>query len=177
MLKTDQARKQLHMLRERLGNASPYLQQAVRDGGVEALEQMVENLSGVDVQFSGGSFRVNVQTGNLRRRSRLDFPYQGDPLAVGIFNNASYAEQIEKGMTGQERKDAILRNAKTSKKGRKYQAVPSGKGSLTKFWTVTESSNLRDTPPRPFVDATAEQMEARFIELVGSAVVGIIKGD
>lgn len=173
----DHARRQLRMLRDRLENASPYLQQAVRDGGVEALEQMTENLSGQDVQWSGGTFRINVQTGNLRRRSRLDFPYQGDPLTVGIFNNASYADQIEGGMAGDERKRALLKEAKASKKGRKYRAVPSGKGSLVKFWTVTEDSTLRNTPPRPFVEATAEQMKRRFVELVGSAVQQVIKGD
>jgi len=152
---------------------------AVREVGVEALEQMQHNLSGAEVSWSGGEFRVNVRTGNLRRHCRLEYPFAGDPHSAYVFNNAAYAQDLEQGLTGEERKDRLLfggKAPKENKQGRPYKTIPGGKGSLIPFWTVHADSRLRDQAPRPFAQATAEQMQSRAVELVGNAVIDSIVG-
>jgi len=154
------------------------LQTAVKQIGLEAVEQMIHNLSGQDVSWTGGAFRINVRTGNLRRHCRAQWPFGGDPYSVYVFNDAEYAAQIEGGITGEEKKRQILESgtqAKTNKDGRKYKRIPGGQGSLVRFWTLTEDSNLSDQPARPFVEATAQQMKTRAVELLGNAILQMVK--
>lgn len=153
------------------------LAEAVREIGLEAQEQMVHNLSGQDVDWTGGTFRINVRTGNLRRRTRLEYPNQGDPLSVLVFNDAVYAATIEQGISGEDKKAALLRNAKTSKAGRRYKTIPMPHGSLIPFWAVHEDSKLKDQPARPFAAATAEQMRERATDLLKDAIVATFRGD
>jgi hypothetical protein len=163
-------KKLLDRLKQKLEKeSSDAIQDAVKQIGVEASEQMVHNLSGVAVSWSGGTFRINVWTGNLRRHVRMLWPFAGDPYAVYVLNDAEYAAQIEGGISGEEKKRLALRNAKRSKTGRAYQAIPGRPGSLFPFWTMTEDSDIRDQEPRPFVEATAEQMKDRSVELLGRA--------
>ncbi|MEA3224960.1 MAG: HK97 gp10 family phage protein [Planctomycetota bacterium] len=154
------------------------LQTAVKQIGLEAVEQMVHNLSGVDVSWTDGSFRVNVRTGNLRRHCRADWPYRGDPYSVYVYNNAEYAKQIEEGISGEDKKRQILRGGKhpkVSKAGREYKRIPGGSGSLIPFWTLTEDSHLANQEPRPFVEATASQMKDRAVDLLGRAFMELVK--
>ena len=137
------------------------MMQAFRDSiqevGIEAQLLMVDNLSGRSVSFSGGSFVINVQTGNLRRLTRMEYPLEGNPLSVGIFNRASYAEQIDTGISGAEKVAQILNGgkpAKVSKKGKRYKRIKFKDG----FLTVSEDSPWKNQKARPFVAATAEQV-------------------
>jgi hypothetical protein len=154
------------------------IQAAVKQIGIEAVEQMVHNLSGVSVQWTGGNFLINVRTGNLRRHCRMDWPFNGDPYSVFVFNNAEYAAQIESGISGDEKRRILLEGGKAplvSKAGRKYKRIPGGPGCLVRFWTITEDSQLADQPPRPFVEATAEQMRDRAAKLLGVAFLELVK--
>lgn len=152
----------LQRLRKKLETSGQVIADVVRDLGIEAQEQMTHNLSGTEVSYSGGRFKINVQTGNLRRRVRLEYPYQGDPYSVGIFNNASYAQRLQEGVSGEQRKRELLgsQKAKRSRSGRAYLNINNGK----EWWTIHEDSELADQPPRPFVDATLEQMQPRMVE-------------
>ena len=156
------------------------LAETVKQVGYEAVEQMSHNLGGNNVSWSGGSFVVNVRTGNLRRHIRKEYPFGGNPYSFYAFNDAEYAEQIESGISGEQKKSALLFGGKApsvSKKGRMYKRIPSSNpGSLIKFWTLHEDSKLNDQPARPFVQATAEQMEERAGELLGKAMIDVFSG-
>ena len=157
------------------GKAKDKLQEAVKDIAIEVAEQMTYNLSGNDVSWSGGNFIVNVQTGNLRRHTAIEYPFAGDPYSAFVYNNAAYAGMIESGITGEQRKDMLLSSskAKRSKKWRKYLRIPFP-GDLKGFWTVTEDTKFRDQTPRPFAQATAEQMQGRIQEQLGNAVIEVL---
>lgn len=149
------------------------LAQAVKEAALEALELAIYNVSGHEVRWSGGAFRVNVQTGNLRRHMRLEYPHQGNPHMALVFNNAAYAKDIEDGLSGAARKRRLLeggKEAKVSKAGRKYKTIPGGRGSLIPFWTIHEDSQLADMPARPFMQATYEQMAPRAQQIIAAAV-------
>jgi len=153
------------------------LEETVREIGVEAMEQMTHNLSGQEVDWRGGSFRINVVTGNLRRHVRMEHPLDGDPHAVLIFNNAEYAQDIEEGVSGFKKVSRLIHRGKTakiSKKGRKYKRIPASKGSLIPFWTVTEDSRLRDLPARPFSEATEYQMKDRAAQMVAETIQRVL---
>jgi len=149
---------------------------AVKQVTLEAAEEMVHTISGEDVSWSGGSFKINVRTGNLRGRTRIEYPFGGDPYTGFVHNDAAYAPNLILGMSGEAKKESLLRGpgVKVSKAGRKYRRIPSGPGSLIPFWTVTEDSVLRDQPPRPFVDATADRMKERAKTLLGEAIMRVL---
>lgn len=157
------------------------LAEAIQQVGLEALEQMNHNISGAEVSWSGGEFQIQIRTGNLRRHCRLEYPFAGDPHTAFVFNNAAYADDIEQGITGEDRKQRLLwggRAPKRNKQGRAYKTIPGGKGSLAPFWVVHEDSRLNDQAPRPFAQATAEQMQPRAVDLVGRAILNsIVSGD
>lgn len=175
----------LEALQAKLQKGSAGIQDTVRLLGLETLEQMIHNLSGNEVSWSGGSFVVNVRTGNLRRMTRLDYPLEGDSFSFGVFNRASYARTLERGQTGPERLRSLLFGGsppQTSKKGGLYKRIAyrgrTSSGRLRKgttFFTVTPGSVLADIPPRPFVEATLEQMQSRIEDLLRSAVSKILK--
>lgn len=153
---------------------SPKLQDAIYDIGAEAMEQMAHTLSGNDIQYSGGKFRINVRTGTLRRSIRMEQPLNGNPFQVGVYNTASYAGAIQRGVTGEERKRQLLSSpaAKTSKAGKKYMRIPSQ--GAEGWWTVGEDSTLSDQPPRPFLQATMEAMQPIMLERLALALKEIM---
>lgn len=157
--------------------------EAAREGtrqiGFEAQELMVDYLSGKSVAGRDGTFLIQVRTGNLRRHVRMEYPLRGDDCAVAIFNNASYAREIEEGISGDDKRDKILYGgspAKMSKKGKAYRTIPGGPGSLMKFWTITEDSQLSDQAPRPFVQTVVEHMQPRAESLLSDAIMRKIEG-
>lgn len=173
-----QSEQKLQRLQRKLQDGAERIAQTLNDLGAEAIEQMVHFLSGADVTYDGEHFRINVQTGNLRRHTRLEYPVNGDPFSVGVFNNASYAESLSRGISGEDRKRALLasKSAKTSKAGRKYLSIPPSTGA-TGWWTVTEDSELADQPPRPFAHATAEAMKPRFLDRMSETLGEILDGN
>lgn len=179
----ESTKSQLQQLLASLTDAQKPLVEAIKQIGLETREQMTANLSGAEVSFAGGSFKINVVTGNLRRHVRMEWPLAGNPLAVGVFNNAAYARTVETGIDGETRRDALLWGvggktlAKPAKKtGRYYRRIPVGSGGLTGFWTITEDSSLRAIAPRPFPAATLEQMQPRLGELLESAFALVLSG-
>jgi hypothetical protein len=175
---SDQAKQALDRALERATNADRVFAEAVREVGLEAAEQVARNLSGRSVTHRGRTFTVNVQTGNLRRSTRIIWPHNGNPLAVRIVNVASYADAVQRGQTGAQRKAALLSSGrvKTSAEGKKYIFVPVGPGKGQGF-TVNEASTLNDIPPRPFLDAASEQMRSRVDTLLTDALNRAFKAD
>lgn len=170
---SDEAKRALNRVLSKFADADRLFAEAVREVG-EAAEQVARNLSGISVSHNGQNFVVNVQTGNLRRSTRIDWPHNGDPLSVGIFNNAEYAEAVERGQTGAERKAALLnsRRARVSKEGKRFIFVPVGPNI---GFTVNEDSALGDIQPRPFLQAAAEQMRPRVNDLLTEALNDAMK--
>lgn len=162
-------------------DAEEAVKEGIKQVGLEAMEVMMHHLSGDTITWSGGVFQININTGNLRRHVRMEYPLRGSEYAVGVFNNASYAMDVEEGVDGGERKKRLLGGGKAPKKskatGRAYKSIPRlEKGSLVGFWTVTEDSHLNDIPARPFAEATEEVMNNRAPALLGEIVARKIKG-
>lgn len=154
-------------------DAEESVKEGIKQVGLEALEVMNQHLSGDSVSWAGGTFQINVNTGNLRRHSRIEYPYLGSEYAVGIFNNAAYAQDVEEGVPGDERQRRLLNGGKPpkrNKQGRAYKTIPSKEGSLVHFWTVHEDSRLPDQEARPFAEATEELMNDRAPALLGEIV-------
>lgn len=164
---------ELNKLRSLLSDKglAPVLQKAVREIGLEAQEQMTHNLSATLVHWSEGSFQIGVITGNLRRRVRMDYPFAGDKYSCFISNDAAYARLIEYGLSGRLKKQVLLDGpgTKISKAGRRYRRIPAGRGAPMEVWTLTEDTKLPDSPPKPFVRATAEQMRPVALKRLGYA--------
>ena len=150
--------------------------EGVKELALLGQEQMAHNVSGRSVSFSGGSFTINVQTGNLRRQIRAEYPLGGNRFEAAVFNRAPYAELLEYGISGEQTKQMILNGgkpAKISKAGVPYKTIP---GTGGRFWTVTGESQLKSQQARPFAKATAEQLdesaesvlEQAFEEAMGS---------
>lgn len=154
-----------------MSKADRILANAVKEIGLEALEEVMTNLSGKEFSWNGSNFVINVRTGNLRRMTRMEYPFLGNPLSVAVFNRAPYAEAIEKGVSGASMVRALLRKGKVSKAGGRYRVVPMN-GS---FVTVTEKSLWKDTPGRPFNDAALESIEERVVKILERAVERIFE--
>ena len=171
---SSEAKRALDRVLSKFQDADRLFAEAVREVGLEAAEQVARNLSGISVSHNGQNFVVNVQTGNLRRSTRIDWPLNGDPLSVGIFNNAEYAAAVEQGQTGAQRKAALLnsRRARVSEAGKRFTFVPVGPNV---GFTVNEDSALGDIQPRPFLQAAAEQMRPRVNDLLTEALNDAMK--
>ena len=79
----------------------------------------LEYISGVEVNYSGGSFKMSRQSGTYQQAvmTGLKYPFQNNPLSGMITVNLNYVDILERGFTAFEMKDAIL-------KGRPYVNVP-----------------------------------------------------
>lgn len=173
---SSESKQLLERLIEKGKDAGSLFGEAVRELGLEAAEQVARNLSGVTVSHDGQNFSINVDTGNLRRSTRIDWPMGGNPMAVRVVNNASYADAVQRGSSGRERKAALLQSpkAKMSAEGRRYIFVPAGPGPAQGF-TVTEESVLSDIAPRPFLEAAADQMEPRASNILRETIARALK--
>lgn len=158
--------KDLQKFLEGLSDVEKALSYAARQIGFESMEAMNDALSGKEITWSGGQFCINVRTGNLRRMTRMEYPFMGNPLSVAVFNRAIYANSIENGVKGRERINSLLKKSKVSKKGVRYRVIPID----GKFVTVTEKSIWRDTPARPFSSAALESMDGRIERLITEAI-------
>ena len=167
-------KEDLEQLEKIPGALEEAARESIKELGLLGQEQMVHNLSGGFVPYSGGGFVVNVQTGNLRRQTRLEYPADGDPLEAVVFNRAAYSDVIENGISGEMKKQMILNGgkaAKVSKEGRRYKRVKSKAG----FWTVSEKSKLKDQQARPFARATAEQLEQSAQSVIEQATEEVLR--
>lgn len=165
--------KKLEALPDAVENA---FAEGVKELGLLGQEQMAYNLSGRSVTYSGGQFIINVQTGNLRRQTRMEYPFAGNRFEAAVFNRAPYADMIENGVSGEQKVRNILNGgkpAKVSANGRRYKRIPSKGG---RFWTVTEDSQLNDQQARPFAQATAEQLEKEAESIMEQAFEEVLAG-
>lgn len=107
-------------------NGLPYTKQAVRAATVDVVQRTwIEYASGVTVSYSGGTFRINVVSGDYIRsiQDGLRFP---DDLTGEVFSTAPHAGLIEDGQEPHDMKPGLLNSpkAKPMKGGGKYLTVP-----------------------------------------------------
>lgn len=107
------------------GNKLPYTESAIREAAQLIQSTWVEYASGVNVSFSGGTFRVGIQTGDYVRsiQNGLRFP---DSMTGEIFTSSKHGESIETGQEARDMKPKLLTSSrvKVGKNGKKYLTVP-----------------------------------------------------
>ncbi|MGF6354068.1 hypothetical protein ABIE27_001978 [Paenibacillus sp. 4624] len=108
------------------GRRLPYTRAAVQAATMDLIQETwIQYASGAQVSFSGGSFRVGVQTGDYVRsiQAGLRFP---DDLTGEVFTTSPHGAAIEDGQAAKDMKPGLLGSskAKTGAKGKKYITVP-----------------------------------------------------
>lgn len=108
------------------GGELPYTRQAVRAATTDLIQRTwIAYASGVTVSYSGGTFRINVVTGEYVRsiQEGLRFP---DDLTGEVFTTSPHGAVIENGQPPRDMKPDLLASpkAKTGKSGAKYITVP-----------------------------------------------------
>ncbi|WP_311080957.1 hypothetical protein [Paenibacillus polymyxa] len=108
------------------GQRLPYTRTAVQAATTELVQATwIQYASGAQVSFSGGNFRVGVQTGDYVRsiQDGLRFP---DDLTGEVFTTSAHGAAIESGQDARDLKPSLLASpkAKTGANGKKYITVP-----------------------------------------------------
>lgn len=112
---------------ERAGKGElPYTKDAVRSATVDLVQRTwIEYASGVQVSYSGGTFRVQSVTGEYMRsiQDGLRFP---EDLTGEVFTTSPQASIIEDGIKAYDMKPGLLSSpkAKTNQDGKKWITVP-----------------------------------------------------
>lgn len=112
---------------ERAGRGDlKFTKDAVRSATVDLVQRTwIEYASGVQVTYSGGTFRVNSVTGEYMRsiQDGLRFP---EDLTGEVFTTSPHASIIEDGIDPYDMKPGLLASpkAKRNKDGSKYITVP-----------------------------------------------------
>lgn len=105
--------------------ALPYTKEAIRTATEIIQRTWIEYASGVTVSYSGGTFKINVVSGEYIRsiQDGVRFP---DDLTGEVFTEIPYASIIEEGQRARDMKPALLASskAKVSKKGTRFITVP-----------------------------------------------------
>lgn len=112
---------------ERAGQGKlPYTREAVRAATVDVIQRTwIEYASGVLVTYSGGTFHINVNTGQYIK-SIQDGAYFPEDLTGEITTTSPHGALIEKGQPPRDMKEAMLSSpkAKIGKDGKRYITVP-----------------------------------------------------
>lgn len=112
---------------ERAGKGElPYTKNAVRSATTDLVQRTwIQYASGARVSYSGGTFHVQVVTGDYIRsiQNGLRFP---EDLTGEVFTTSSHASSIEDGQPPRDMKPGLLSSpkAKTNADGGKYITVP-----------------------------------------------------
>lgn len=97
---------------------------AVERGTHMAQTEWQKDISGVDVEYSGGTFSIKPRTGTYMRAvaSGLKYPFEGDLLSGSVMVDLPYAARLEEGYGAFDLKFGLLNGpaVKTSKNGTKY---------------------------------------------------------
>jgi len=104
----------------------PYTREAVRAAVYDVVQRTwIQYASGVTVTYSGGTFRINVVTGEYIRSIQEGVRFLDD-LTGEVFTTSPHGRLIEEGQPARDLKPALLGSpkAKTGKKGQKYITVP-----------------------------------------------------
>lgn len=103
-----------------------YTKDAIRSATVDVVQRTwIEYASGVQVNYSGGTFRVQSVSGEYMRsiQDGVRFP---EDLTGEVFTTSPHAGVIEEGIEPYDMKPGLLRSpkAKVNKDGKKFITVP-----------------------------------------------------
>jgi hypothetical protein len=169
------------------------LRRVVRQYLAEAQSQAVRNVSGIEVQYSGGTFTINRQTGKLVRSIQI---YDSGPLSGYVVAGANYASALENGSPARDMKPSLLGKIipfpVTGTTKEKKQAVADGNATaIQKYGSTGRKTRVEyiafrkvgpnskgfiipAQPPRPFMQATAEVIGPKFSRAVADAFAKFI---
>ena len=108
------------------GEGLNYTKEAVRQATTEVVQRKwIEFASGVQVTYSGGTFRVNTVTGSYLQsiQDGVRFP---ESLTGEVFSTSPLAGLIEDGQRPRDLKPGLLGSpkAKTGKDGKRFITIP-----------------------------------------------------
>lgn len=105
-----------------------YTQEAVKTATEVVQRRWIEYASGVQVTYSGGTFKVNVVSGEYLRSivNGVSYPALGDKLTGEVTSTSPHGVMVEKGIKSFDMKKTHLSGPKTrlSKDGSKYLTIP-----------------------------------------------------
>lgn len=104
----------------------PYTKEAVRVATTDVIQQTwIQFASGATVSYNGGTFRINVVSGQYLHsiQSGLRFP---EDLTGEVFSTCPHADIIENGQAPHDMKHALLNSAKAKigKNGKRFITIP-----------------------------------------------------
>lgn len=108
------------------GQKLPFTKEAIRAATVDVIQRTwIQYASGAYVTYSGGSFRINVVTGEYVRSIQDGVRFPND-LTGEVFTTSPHGESIEKGQRPRDMKQALLSSpkAKKGKNGSRYITIP-----------------------------------------------------
>ncbi len=112
---------------ERAGKGNlPYTREAVHSATVDLVQRTwIEYASGVTVNYSGGTFKVNVVTGDYIRSIQDGVRFLED-LTGEVFTTSPHGKLIEEGQPPRDMKPKLLasKKAKVGADGKRYITVP-----------------------------------------------------
>jgi hypothetical protein len=71
-------------------------------------DQALQNVSGIEVQYSGGTFVINRVSGHLAQSLEMVENWQGKPLAMAVNAAANYASDVEHGAPAHDMKPYLM---------------------------------------------------------------------
>jgi hypothetical protein len=106
------------------GNGLPYTKEAVRDAVNIIQRTWIQYASGAPVTYSGGTFRVNVVTGEYVRSIEDGVRFLED-LTGEVSTTSPHGSLLESGQPPRDMKEALLSSgkAKINKDGKRYLTV------------------------------------------------------
>ena len=150
--------------------------------------QAVQNVSGINVTYAGGTFIINRQTGKLARSIQVDPSYGAGGLSSRVYASASYASAVENGSPERDLKAVLMGKViplpvKGNLKEKKAAVAAGTASAVSKFastgrQTRTEYIAFRRITPnskgwiipaqpgRPFMAAAAEVIQPAFAHAV-----------
>jgi hypothetical protein len=106
------------------GKGLKFTSEAVRDSMNIVQRTWIQYASGVNVTYSGGTFRINSVSGAYLRSLEDGIRFIDD-LSGEVFSNSPYGHWIESGTQPRDMKEKLLSSpkAKTGKDGKRYITV------------------------------------------------------
>ena len=172
------------------------MRKCVERASIEIQAQAVRNVSGITVEYSGGTFIINRQTGKLVRSIQILPDFGGGVLSSLVVAGANYAAAVEFGTqerdlkellmgkvipfqvkgTAKEKKEAVAdgtatavnKYASTGKKNRVEYIAFRKIGPNSKGWIIPAQ------PARPFMQAAAEVVLPKFRDAVAETLAQFI---
>jgi hypothetical protein len=99
---------------DKFGQELPYTQEAVKTATEIVQRTWIDYISGQQVTYSGGTFRVNVVTGDYVRSiiNGVSYPALGDKLTGEVTSLSPHANIVEEGIRPFDMKTTHLSGAK-----------------------------------------------------------------